>query len=94
MDLSIDYRLVAWLRRGYRRKKVLNILDEYEEPITPTEISKSLKIQLVKVSVTLGELRKKRLVKCLNPEAPYTPQHLLQKDKPLQHYEKQAAPYA
>ena len=71
MDLSIDYKLVGWLRRGYRRKKVLIHLKGQSKPVTPTQISHALKLQLVKVSATLSELRKNKLARCLNPKAPY-----------------------
>lgn len=71
MDLRFDYALLAWLRRGHRRKQVLLHLAKQPEPLTPTDISKTLKLHLPKVSVTLKELRNKGLVKCLTPAAPY-----------------------
>ncbi len=69
--MSFDYSLLAWLRRGYRRKKILDYLNKQESPKTPTEIKKALGIHLVKVSATLIELKGKSLVQVLNPKDHY-----------------------
>ena len=60
-----DYALVSFLRRGRRRRAVLQALDH---PKTPKELSVELELSISNISVTLGELRFRNLAKCLNPE--------------------------
>lgn len=71
MDVLTDYKLLAWLRRGHRRKKVLDCINKSNTQMTPSDISKKLNLHLVKVSVTLKELKEKKLVVLLNPEDHY-----------------------
>ena len=71
MDINFDYKLLAWVRRGTRRKKILKYLNTLSDPVTPKDIKNKLKLHLTKVSTTLGELREKDLVKLLNPEDHY-----------------------
>lgn len=71
MNLSADFRLLAWLRSGNRRKKVLAYLNQQTKALTPSEIRKGLNLHLVKVSVSLRELKERGLIKLLNPKDRY-----------------------
>jgi len=64
----VDWKLYAWLKRGSRRKEILQLLSESKKPLTPKEIKNELKISLSQVSFLLKELHKKKLIMCLNPE--------------------------
>lgn len=64
----MDWKLYAWLKRGSRRKEILQLLSESKKPLTPKEIKNELKISLSQVSFLLKELHKKKLIMCLNPE--------------------------
>jgi len=71
MNLPADIRLLAWLRSGNRRKKVLAYLQQQTKALTPSEITKGLNLHLVKVSVSLRELKERGLIKILNPQDKY-----------------------
>tara|TARA_Y100000310_G_scaffold344459_1_gene457335 strand:- start:1585 stop:1842 length:258 start_codon:yes stop_codon:yes gene_type:complete len=64
----MDWNLVAWLKRGSRRKSILEFLANSNKPISANDIKKSLKIAMSQASATLKELRQKSLVECLNPQ--------------------------
>lgn len=51
------------------RIKILEILGSSEKPMTPSQIDKVSGIPISNVSTKLLELKKKDLVKCLNPDA-------------------------
>ena len=64
----MDWKLVAWLKRGSRRKSVLELLANSRSPISANEVKKPLKIAISQASATLKELRQKGLIDCLNPQ--------------------------
>ena len=49
-------------------KKIIKCLNSAERPLTPLEISGKTSIARSNVSTKLGELRKRGIVICLNPE--------------------------
>jgi len=64
----MDWNSVAWLRRGSRRKSVLQLLTKSNNPLSADDVKKTLHIAMSQASATLKELRKKNLVVCLNPQ--------------------------
>jgi len=64
----VDWKLYAWVKRGKRRKELLQFLSNSNQPVTPKEIKDELKISLSQVSFLLTELSKKKIIICLNPE--------------------------
>lgn len=64
MKLSIikDY---GWILRGKQRRIILKVLDK---PKTPTIIKEETKIKVSNVSDVLRAMKKRRIVKCLNPK--------------------------
>lgn len=56
---------IAFLVRGKLKKR---ILEQVDEPKTPTQLSKLLKAHRSAVSRALIELEEKSMVKCLNPD--------------------------
>ena len=63
----MDWQIVAWVKRGKRRKSVLEYISKSSGPVSTNEMKKSLKIAISQASATLKELRQKGLVECLNP---------------------------
>ena len=49
-------------------KKILECLNR-KSPLAPLQISKETNIARSNVSTKLGELRKRKLVECINPDA-------------------------
>jgi len=49
-------------------KRIVECLNSAERPLTPFEISKKTDIARSNVSTKLGELRKREIVVCINPE--------------------------
>jgi len=64
----VDWKLYAWIKRGKRRKELLQFLSNSNQPVTPKEIKDELKISLSQVSLLLKELTQNKLILCLNPE--------------------------
>ena len=64
----MDWVVFAWLKRGSRRKSILNLLSDSSSPLSANEIKNKLSISLSQVSFTLKELSEKELVECLNPQ--------------------------
>ncbi len=50
-------------------KKILECLNDSEKPLAPLQISKKCNIARSNVSTKLGQLSKKKLVKCINSKA-------------------------
>ena len=48
-------------------RKILEELDSSKEPLAPLQLSKSTKIARSNISTKLGQLDKRGLVKCINP---------------------------
>jgi predicted transcriptional regulator len=61
-DVSKDY---SWVIRGKQRKKIVKAINK---PKIPTEIKEETNLSLNNVSDVLRELRKKDIVKLLNPK--------------------------
>ena len=62
MPMEKDY---SWVVRGTQRKKIVKSINK---PKIPTEIKEDTKLSLNNVSDVLRALRKKRIVKCMNPK--------------------------
>jgi len=61
----MDWELLAFVKMSEQRQNVLKALTE---PKIPSELAKSLKMDLSHVSRALLQLEEKKLVKCLNPD--------------------------
>lgn len=55
----------SWIIKGKQRKKIIKSMNK---PKIPTQIKEETKLSLNNVSDVLREFRKKKIVKCLNPE--------------------------
>jgi DNA-binding transcriptional regulator GbsR (MarR family) len=64
----VDWKLYAWIKRGKRRKELLQLLCSSKQPLTAKEIKDKLKISLSQASYLLHELSKKNIIVCLNPD--------------------------
>ena len=64
----MNWNLVAWLKRGNRRKSVLEFVTKSNSPVSANDVKKSLKIAMSQASFTLKELKNKGLIECLNPK--------------------------
>lgn len=54
-----------WVFRGKQRRKIIVILDRAK---TPTQIKEETKIKVTNVSDVLRDMKKRKIVRCLNPE--------------------------
>jgi predicted transcriptional regulator len=61
---------VSYVEMSENRTKVLELLSESDKPLTPTEVSDELDIALNSASRALRQLNEKKLVECINPDAP------------------------
>jgi DNA-binding MarR family transcriptional regulator len=68
MDEEEYYRLKSYLDRSKNRRKILELLNEKEEALRPTDISDELEVQRTTVSERITDLKNEGLVKLLNPE--------------------------
>lgn len=48
-------------------RKILEELNAFKEPLAPLQLSSSTKIARSNISTKLGQLAKRNLVKCINP---------------------------
>ena len=55
----------SWVIRGKQKKKIIKVMNK---PKIPTQIKEETHLSLNNVSDVLREFRKKKIVKCLNPE--------------------------
>ena len=55
----------SWVIRGKQKKKIIKAMNK---PKIPTQIKEETHLSLNNVSDVLREFRKKKIVKCLNPE--------------------------
>jgi predicted transcriptional regulator len=62
----MNWGLVAWLKRGSRRKSVLEFINKSNTPVSANDTKKSLHIAVSQASATLKELTEKKLIICLN----------------------------
>jgi predicted transcriptional regulator len=60
----MDWKLYSFIVRSSQRVDILTIL---QKPMTPTQISKDLKLSTSHISRTLTQFSRKGLVKCLTP---------------------------
>ncbi|MBT4376212.1 helix-turn-helix transcriptional regulator [archaeon] len=59
---------ISFIKNSKYRKDVLSAL-ENKELLTPKEISEIVSLRLNHVSMTLGELKNKKLAKCINEDS-------------------------
>lgn len=64
----MDWSLVAWVKRGGRRKSILALISKSSTPVSANDVKRSLKIAMSQASATLKELTDQKLIICLNPE--------------------------
>lgn len=64
----MNWETYAWVKRGSRRKIVLDLLNKSNKPLTTNEIKIKLEIVLPQASATIKELSEKKLIECLNPK--------------------------
>lgn len=64
----MDWTVYAWVKRGSRRKEILQLISKSRQPLTANEIKNNLKISLSQISLVIKELSEKQLITCLNPE--------------------------
>ena len=55
----------SWIIRGKQRKRIIKAMNK---PKIPTQIKEETHLSLNNVSDVLREFRKKKIVKCLNPQ--------------------------
>ena len=60
---------VSFLLGSKLSRKILKCLSSSDKPLAPVQISKLTNIARSNVSTKLGELRRRDLVKCINPKA-------------------------
>lgn len=60
-----ELELAGFIIRSSYRKQVFLLLDN---PIRPSEIAKKLKIRLTHITRELREMKKRKIVECLNPK--------------------------
>lgn len=63
--MRLNWKLTGWVLRSKNRPEVLKLLDI---PLTPSQISKKLKLSLTHASKVARELEKRKLIECLNEE--------------------------
>lgn len=64
----MDWTVYAWVKRGSRRKEILQLISKSRQPLTANEIKNNLKISLSQISLVIKDLSEKQLITCLNPE--------------------------
>lgn len=64
----MEWGIIAWLKRGSRRKSVLEFVFKYNHPVSANDVKKELKIAMSQASITLKELKEKNLIDCLNTQ--------------------------
>jgi len=64
----VDWTILAWVKRGKRRKNILQIFYKANKPIASNDIKILSKISLSQISVIISDFDKKNLIVCKNPE--------------------------
>ena len=64
----MDYKIVAWVKRGKTRRELLTLLSHSKKPLTANEMKNELELSLSQVSRSLKTLSEKELILCLNPD--------------------------
>ena len=67
MPEKLDVDDYAWVLRGKQKRRIISLLDE--DPKMPTEIKEEANLSLNNTSDVLRLFAKKKLIKCLNPQA-------------------------
>ncbi len=67
MKKGLDIDDYAWVLRGKQKRKIITTLDE--EPKMPREIKEEADLSLNNASDVLRLFAKRKLAKCLNPQA-------------------------
>jgi len=65
MKKEEENKSYSWVINGSQKRKIIKALDK---PRIPTRIKEKTKLSLNNVSDVLREFRKKKIVKCMNPE--------------------------
>ena len=65
--LTLDWKKIAWLNRGKRRKEILRVFSQAKRPITINELKISSKIAISQASAIVHELYEFGLISCKNP---------------------------
>lgn len=63
----MDWKKVAWLNRGKRRKAILLVFSQSNRPITINELKNISQIAISQASITVHELYDLGLISCKNP---------------------------
>ena len=64
----MDWQKYAWVKRGKRRQKTLELFNKATNPLTINDIHEKSKIALSQASATIAELENTGLIECLNPQ--------------------------
>jgi DNA-binding MarR family transcriptional regulator len=64
----MDWQKYAWVKRGSRRQKTLQIFNKANNPLTINDIHEKSKIALPQASATVAELQDAGLIQCLNAQ--------------------------
>lgn len=64
----MNWKKFAWLKRGKRRKNVLQVFANVNKPLTINEVKNISKIAISQASATVHELYKLNLLSCKNPD--------------------------
>jgi DNA-binding MarR family transcriptional regulator len=62
------YQLKSYIERSKNRKKILDLLANKNEPMTPSQIAEELEVHRTTISKRVVDMADKDLVKVLNPE--------------------------
>jgi DNA-binding MarR family transcriptional regulator len=62
----MDWQKYAWVKRGSRRQKTLELLSKANNPLAVNDIHQKSKIAISQASATITELEEAGLIKCLN----------------------------
>jgi DNA-binding MarR family transcriptional regulator len=63
----MDWKKVAWLNRGKRRKDILRVFSQAKRPITINELKNISQIAISQASFNVHELYDLGLISCKNP---------------------------
>jgi DNA-binding MarR family transcriptional regulator len=64
----MDWQKYAWVKRGKRRQKTLELFNKTIIPLTINDVHEKTKIALSQASATIAELEQTGLIECLNPQ--------------------------
>jgi DNA-binding MarR family transcriptional regulator len=64
----MDWQKYAWVKRGKRRQKTLELFNKAVSPLAINDIHVRSKIALSQASATIAELENAGLIECLNSQ--------------------------